>query len=642
MQAARISQFDEGRRPEADLSLVLAGWKDRRELAICFDRRRVILGLNEAFAVKVGRPEESLVGASIVDLIHPDDREDWNAGTDRLMADQKPVAREHRWQAEAGWRWLSWEEAFVFDAEKRPVSVVAIARDVTHRRLSEAHFSKLGQAVEQSPVAILLTGMDGRVHYVNPAYTESSGYTLEELIEGDIRVLREGHPTAESYREFETTILAGRVWRGELGTRRKDGSILWERVQVSPVRGPTGEMTELLCLREDITVQKNLELQLQQAQKMESLGTLASGIAHDFNNILAIIRGFTELLSLRGNLDEPSTSKVRKILEATHRASDLIRRILTFSRQGDVSFRLFWLNAQIEEFVRLLRETFPRNIQINLDLEPGLPPIAADAAQIQQVIMNLCVNARDAMKNGGELRLKTFRVFGGSVAHLHLARELDYVCLEVSDTGVGMSQEVVARIFEPFYTTKEKSGGTGLGLSVVYGIINNHYGTIDLRSTVGEGTTFSIYLPINEGDEVAVDPDEPENFPGGAERIVIVDDEPGIRDLLMAAFQSHGYAVQSLTDGQQVRQALQNGGFDFDAVILDLDMPHVGGVQVLQDIRSTLPEIPVVVVTGHLEANARFILEEMDNVIYLIKPFHLNTIGTRMRRLLDTAGNESD
>ena len=269
MQAARISQFDEGRRPEADLSLVLAGWKDRRELAICFDRRRVILGLNEAFAVKVGRPEESLVGASIVDLIHPDDREDWNAGTDRLMADQKPVAREHRWQAEAGWRWLSWEEAFVFDAEKRPVSVVAIARDVTHRRLSEAHFSKLGQAVEQSPVAILLTGMDGRVHYVNPAYTESSGYTLEELIEGDIRVLREGHPTAESYREFETTILAGRVWRGELGTRRKDGSILWERVQVSPVRGPTGEMTELLCLREDITVQKNLELQLQQAQKME-------------------------------------------------------------------------------------------------------------------------------------------------------------------------------------------------------------------------------------------------------------------------------------------------------------------------------------------------------------------------------------
>ncbi len=620
-----------------EAAAALAPWEDRRELAVCYDLRRTFLSVNTAFARKFGSRPDELVGHPIADYLHPEDFDDWDRETSRMEDDWKPLQREHRWKTAQGWRWLAWEESYVFGEDGYPTLVVAVARDVTRRRLAEEHFSKLAQVVEQSPVGILMTALDGTVQYVNPTYTETTGFTLEEIFDHDIRVLREGHTSDESFQELEDTVSSGRTWQGELCTRRKDGSVIWERVQVSPIRGAGGERSHLLCLREDITIEKNLEMQLQQAQKMESLGTLASGIAHDFNNILAIIRGFSELLDLRGGLDEASSGKVRKILEATNRASDLIRRILTFSRKGEVSFRPLDLNAQIEDLARLLRETFPRNIQLELNLDASLPRIPADAAQIQQVIMNLCVNARDAMKNGGALRLETTRICGSTLNHLQLDPSLHYLRLDIKDTGCGIPPEIAARIFEPFFTTKEKSGGTGLGLSVVYGIVNNHFGTIHLDSEPGRGTCFSVFLPIKDVVEGQATGETDEPFATGSERLAIVDDEAAIRDLLTVAFQSHGYQTRAYVNGKVVIDALNAGDFGFDAVVLDLDMPEMNGVQVLEALRLTRPELPVVVITGHLEAGIRKTLESSPNLDYILKPFHLNRLGAKTRRLLDAS-----
>src|SRR3569833_2924868 len=242
-------------------------------------------------------------------------------------------------------------------------------RDVTKRRLAEEHWSKLAKAVEQSPFSIVMTTPDGRVQYVNPRYTHSTGYTLEEIFEKDIPVLREGHPSEESFREFEDTVMTGQKWTGELCTKCKDGRILWEFVQVSPIRNNEDQVTHLLCMREDITERKKIEEQLRQAQKMESLGTLAGGIAHDFNNVLASIAGFAEIALNRQPSDEAISKYLREIHSASQRAVGLVRQILTFSRKTEASFRPVSVNQQILDLGRMCAETFPRTIAFQFDLD---------------------------------------------------------------------------------------------------------------------------------------------------------------------------------------------------------------------------------------------------------------------------------
>lgn len=625
---------------------LLMPWSHRREMAICYDKRGTLCAVNTAFARKFGMGSVQLLGTKVEQFIHPEDLSSWKVGTDQILSDFRPMAREHRWKSVQGWRWLAWEESVVFD-RNQPESdeeflVISIGRDVTRRRLAEEHFSKLAQAVEQSPVAIIMTTPDEVVQYVNSTYTELSGYTLEDIYDKEISVLREGHPSAESYQEFRETVARGEPWRGELSTRCKDGTLLWEQVQVSPIRGLRGEIKHLLCLREDITVRKNLEEQLRQAQKMESLGTLASGIAHDFNNILAIIRGYSELLQLRGGMSDASKSKLRKILDATGRACDLIRRILTFSRKADVSFRPVKVNSVIEELARLMRETLPRNISIDLDLDASIPLIMADSPQIQQVVMNLCVNARDAMLEGGSLEVVTSMVPGSELKHLNLDHSCAYVCIRVSDTGYGMAPELADRIFEPFFTTKTKSGGTGLGLSVVYGIVSNHFGSIEVKSQPGEGSSFFVYLPVNEVSEVVGSLDGEAVFPEGSERVLIVDDEHAIRDLLTIAFRTHGYSVDAVADGRAALERLDDPYFDADAVILDLDLPHVNGINVLQGLRQKYAELPVVIITGNLPHKTRELIEGMSNVSYILKPFHLSDVGARIREVMSSVSKSRE
>jgi len=428
----------QGRSQEPDCSSDnewVAPWQDSVELAIMRGTHGRIRAVNQAFARKFGVPAKNWPGQDPVNLIHPEDLKEWSGAVGRLSHAPYRIAHENRWLTAQGWRWLSWEENALRDDEGQLVGFRAIGRDVTKRRLAEEHFHKLANAVEQSPLAVVITMPDGRVQYVNPRFTQVTGLTLEEIFEKEVQVLRSGFANETDYERFFSTVSKGQEWRGELCSTFKHHRQVWESVQVSPIRNHADEITHLLCLREDITERKKLEDQLRQAQKMESLGTLAGGIAHDFNNMLAIISGFTEIAMARTREGDDLLRFLREIHNASQRAVGLVRQILTFSRKAEVSYRPVAVNRLVKDLGNLFAETFPRTIGFEFNLAEALPMIAADQNQLQQVVMNLCVNARDAMPDGGRITIITAQVPGESLSRLGADPKLDYVAIRVTDTG---------------------------------------------------------------------------------------------------------------------------------------------------------------------------------------------------------------
>lgn len=613
---------------------LLGAWAASAALVYCRDWKGHILAGNQAFARKFGCLTGELPGRELASLLHQDDAEAIRAADNELRREPHRTGCETRWLTPQGWRWISWEETLLLDAAGKPVGARSVGHDITRQRVAEEQYFKLSRAVEQSPVAIVITDAEGNVQYVNAKFTEATGYTLEELLDDQIQVLRDGHPDESSYRQFWETVRSGREWRGELVRERPDGKRIWESVQVSCLRNTNGEITHLLCMREDVTSRRVLEDQLRQAQKMESLGTLAGGIAHDFNNIIAVINGYAEFALLNPGDAALLQKCMREIKKASQRASGLVRQILTFSRKAEVKFAPLDLNQLTRELVALLSETFPRNLTFNFALEDNLPPLLADQNQLQQVILNLCVNARDAMPTGGTLSITTSRVESSAVPSSILGNRA-CACLAVSDTGTGMSPEVRARIFEPFFTTKAVNKGTGLGLAVVYGIVASHEGTIEVESERGVGSTFKVYLPLADSAVVVPAVTRAGEFPGGDESLLVVDDEAPLRLLLEAALARKGYQVACASDGLEAIEKIATPHNHYDAVLLDLNMPGANGLEVCRVIKVTRPELPVLVLTGHLTNEVRAEFESMGQNIFVKKPYTLDELGRALRLALD-------
>jgi PAS domain S-box-containing protein len=616
----------------------LAPWSDSVELALLRGPDGGVLAVNSAFARKFGSAANTWAGRNPAELIHPDDVDAWRRACAHLRRAPYQAAHEHRWMTAQGWRWLAWEEQGVRSASGSIVATRAIGRDVTRRRLAEEHFHKLASIVEQTQLSIVLTMPDGRVEYVNPHFTQVSGLTLEEIFEQRIEVLRMGFANDAAYRAFLRTVQSGKTWRGEFQSISKRGEARWEAAQVSVIHDHRDRITHLLCVSEDVTERKLLEAQLRQAQKMDVLGTLAGGISHDFNNLLAIISGFCEMSLTRVTQDEKLAHYLREIHEATKRASSLVRRILSFSRKPEDGARQVRLNQLVEDIVRMLRETFPRDIEFVVELLSALPAVHADANELQQVVMNLCVNARDAMPNGGRLTLRTRLQTGAELARQGADAHGKYVTLEVSDTGCGMTPEVKARIFEPFFTTKDQDHGTGLGLAVVVGIISSHGGLIDVRTAPGEGTTFLIHLPVIEQAGSAagvIETNSPTTIPRGHETILVVEDEPSVRTLLCATLENSGYRVFSAADGAEALDFFMGKNEAVEVVILDLNLPRLSGLQVREYLRRTRPKTQVVIVSGHVPPELRHDIEQSGDAVIVSKPFSLATLGEVLRGVLD-------
>ncbi len=374
-----------------------------------------------------------------------------------------------------------------------------IISQVIERRETEERLRKLSRMVEQSPVSVILTDIEGRIEYVNPQFTRATGYTLEEVRGQNPRLLKSGETSPEVYRDLWQTISGGERWQGEFRNRRKDGTLYWERASISPIRvgTGTGKATHYLGMQENITSKKELEEQLQQKQRVEAIGQLAGGIAHDFNNMLQIILGHAEVLQRREPIDSSFRYSVDEILLAGRRSADLTSHLLAFARRQPTHPVMLNLNNLVAESLRLLERLMGQEVKVGWKASSELWPVMMDPTQANQVVANLVINASDAVGGAGKIMVRTKNVTLDKVQSRMYGdmKPGDYVLLSVSDDGSGMEPGVVEHIFEPFYTTKELGEGTGLGLSIVYGIVGQNHGHIDVKTTPGQGSIFNVYLP---------------------------------------------------------------------------------------------------------------------------------------------------
>ena len=481
--------------------------------------------------------------------------------------------------------------------------ILGIIRDRSEQRRAEEEIRKLSTAIEQNPISIVITDAEGNIEYVNPAFSRITGYSAEEVAGQNPRVLKSGQTPDETFEDLWATIQAKKVWTGEFINRRKDGAIFYERATISPILDMDGKISHFLAMKEDITGERELEKRVRQAQKMEAIGTLAGGIAHDFNNILLPIMGYSELSS--GLIPEGTRlrSYISEIQSAAERARDLVSQILTFSRQGPVERNAVNVVPIIKETLKLLRAAIPSSIKMQEEIHCTRAVILGDPVEIHQVIMNLCVNAQHAMPEGGILTVVVREsalsgAAGGTAGGLEQERVLEIL---VKDTGCGINRQHLHKIFEPYFTTKEKGRGTGLGLAVVHGIVTSCNGTIEVQSEAGKGTEFRIRLNIIEADK-ATHHEFKEGFDmGTGEKILLVDDEPLIVQLGTEMLEQAGYQVTGFMDPEDALAAFKKDPDAFDLIITDMTMPVMTGDRLSKAILETRPDKPVLICTGYSE-----------------------------------------
>lgn len=423
----------------------------------------------------------------------------------------------------------------------------------------------------------------------------------------------------------------------ELKMVAKDGKNIWTESRISFIRDANNAPLGIMGISRDITIRLNLESQLRHAQKMEAVGTLAGGIAHDFNNLLQAIQGYSELLIHRKKENDPDYKKLKEIIQTARRAGELTQQLLTFSRKVESKMRPVRLNRELEQVVKLLRRTIPKMISINLKVEKNLRVINADPMQIEQILINLAVNAKDAMQEGGRLDIQTKNiVLDGHFCESYPELEPgEYVLLTVSDSGCGMEDKVRQRIFDPFFTTKITGEGTGLGLSMVYGIVKSHNGLIICDSQKDKGSTFSIYIPTVEHDN-EWDESTNEEFPprGGNETILLVDDEIVIRNLCELVLSKLGYTVLKASNGESAIKIFQDRK-DIDLVILDIIMPGMGGEKCLRELLKIKYNLKVLIASGFSGKISAGSLLETGIKGFIHKPFEMNYLVSTVRDVLD-------
>jgi PAS domain S-box-containing protein len=513
-------------------------------------------------------------------------------------------------------------------------------RERTHE--SDLELRKLWRAVEQTPATVMITDLEGRIEYVNPRFTEVTGYKAEEARGQNPRILKSDRTPPEVHRAMWETITAGRVWQGELCNQRKDGTLFWEQVSISPIRDEHGTTMNYVAVKEDITLKKRaaVELektqrQLQQAQKMDAVGRLAGGVAHDFNNLLTVIQGYGEVLqaSLKG--DAEKSESVVEIVKAAERAATLTRQLLAFSRQQVLEMHILDVGAVIADTEKMLKRLIGEDIEVVVVKPAALGRVKANSGQIEQVVLNLAVNARDAMPGGGRLTLE----LADADLDAPLAAAQDsippgrYVVLSVSDTGTGMDAETVGHIFEPFFTTKEKGKGTGLGLATVYGIVRQTGGYVAVETSPGAGTTFRIYLlRCAEQMTSEIRPSVPSRH--GTETVLLVEDEPAVRTLVRAVLERHGYAVLVAEDGEAGLDIITRDPRPIHVLLTDLVMPKMNGRELASRVAALRPSIKVVFMSGYAADVVRSV-DESGASGFLAKPFSERALTAKLREVLD-------
>jgi PAS domain S-box-containing protein len=491
-----------------------------------------------------------------------------------------------------------WFAPFNHGGEHR---LLLIVQDTSRQHETLDRLELLNAALEATPTGWVVTDAKGVIEWVNPAFTRLTGYAAAEAFGHTLNLLKSDRHTHDFYANIWQTITSGHVWQGEICNRHKNGSHYYEHMTVTPVRDAEGAISHFVAMKEDITGRRELEQQLARSQRLESIGLLASGIAHDLNNMLAPIMLSTSLI--RSHHADRETAELLDLMQgAAQRGAGVVQQVLTFARGVDGERVQIDTRPLVKELAQLVRETFPRQIRVNVNV-PAVPLLVeGDITPLHQVLLNLAVNARDAMPEGGVLTLKA----GMTMVDEQVARQAPggkpgpYVKLSVADTGHGIPPEVLEHIFEPFFTTKPRGKGTGLGLSTVYGIVRGHGGFVEVRSTVGAGTEFSVLIPASAKTPAPAQRaiEEMPRVRGAGRRILVVDDEASIRLVTGRLLEKLGFIPVLAVDGFHALEKLRDQPERFSAAILDLMMPGMNGYKLAREIRALVAGLPLIVASG--------------------------------------------
>ncbi|MFB6097674.1 MAG: PAS domain S-box protein, partial [Salinibacter sp.] len=552
----------------------------------------------------------------------------------RAYVERAPILEEVMgiYPPDAPPRWLSINSQPLFrEGQEAPYAVLITFTDVTERKEAEARIREQAQLLDKARDAILARDMDGRIVYWNKGAERLTGWSKEEMLGARARECLYDPSDEDKLQQCQETMMAEGEWTGELRMRTEGDEERIVESRWSLVRDESGDPKHVLVINTDVTERKRLESQFLRSQRMESLGRLVGGIAHDLGNLLVPITLGVKVLKRRvGDTDDKVDRTLSMIQKSAERGSDMVEQVLAFARGVEGERVALQPGMIVEEVEEMTDETFPEDIEVRTQTEEDLRPIVGDATQIQQVLMNLCVNARDAMPNGGTLSIEARNVdFTEEEARRNIDAEPGpYVCIEVEDTGTGMPDDVVDKIFEPFFSTKEEDEGTGLGLSTAYSIIQSHDGFLDVESEEGVGTTFWIYLPVAEEEEIeeassagddAVEA-EPSLSDGDGLRVLVVDDEEFVLESAEQTLESVGYEVRTALDAAAALRVVEKDDEAIDLVVTDLRMPGMSGLELIRALRGRHPDLPIVAASGVADGRTDEALEAGAQT-FLAKPF---------------------
>jgi len=610
-------------------------------IAMTLDTKGAVTFCNDYLLKLTGWSREEVIGADYCSKFIPGNTEVKQLFFDTVAAGNVPSHHENSILTRAGRpRDIVWNNTMLRDAAGNIVGTASIGEDVTERKCAEIRVREQAAMLDQAHDAIIVRSIrTRRITFWNQGAERLYGWTMAEAIGRNVGELIYLDPDAADFVTEE--LLRAGEWRGEYRHVTKAGKVLAVSGHVTLVRDAEGAPQSALSINIDVTEQKELEARFLRAQRMESIGTLASGVAHDLNNILAPIMMSAPLL--RRDLTTEKRDQIIATIEmSAERGAQIVKQVLTFGRGLEGERLPLRLDTLIEELMKIMRETFPKYLAIETSLEPHLWPVIGDATQLHQVLLNLCVNARDAMPERGKLRVAAANLdLDTSYASmLPDATPGPYVLLEVSDTGSGIPPEIIERIFDPFFTTKGIGEGTGLGLSTVLGIVKSHGGFLHVNTQPGHGTTFQVYLPASPNHEAALPETPRAPLPeSGGELVLVVDDEPRVRDAARLVLETAGYRVLTAADGAEALAVFAMNAGSVAAVLTDLMMPFMDGVALIRALRTMAPILPIIASTGLGEKTQLAALKALGVETILHKPYRADTLLRTVHDRLHPAEN---